>query len=89
MDTEADWLLSVRKEFPGVVAAKQWILCDSPTGTQVHEVRILEERRGGLNSLTNEFYSFSIKAKPVLRSLSDITFLLFLSTQLSCWPYKC
>ena len=39
MTTES-WVLEVRNEFPGLVAAKNWILCDSPGGTQVHLVDI-------------------------------------------------
>ena len=38
MESEADWLTSIRTEFPGLAGAQHWILCDSPTGTQVHQV---------------------------------------------------
>ena len=37
MSTE-DWILEVRKEFPGLRSVKNWILCDSPGGTQAHQV---------------------------------------------------
>ena len=30
------WVSSVRREFPGLVSASDWILCDAPGGTQVH-----------------------------------------------------
>ena len=53
MNSEVAWLDSVRAEFPGLAAAKDWILCDSPTGTQVHQVESRERERR-LN-LTNEF----------------------------------
>ena len=42
--TEA-WVLDVRNEFPGLLSAKSWILCDSPGGTQFHQVKIREENR--------------------------------------------
>ena len=37
METEG-WILNVRKEFPGLSYSKHWIVCDSPGGTQVHQV---------------------------------------------------
>ena len=39
MQETEQWVLEVRKEFPGLLAAKNWVLCDSPGGTQVHKVR--------------------------------------------------
>ena len=33
-----NWVEELRKEFPGLSSAGQWILCDSPGGTQVHQV---------------------------------------------------
>ena len=44
METEADWLVSLRNEFPGLAAAQNWVLCDSPSGTQVHQVGEQRER---------------------------------------------
>lgn len=38
MTTTKDWISEVRKEFPGLRSAKNWILCDSPGGTQAHQV---------------------------------------------------
>ena len=87
MNSEVAWLDSVRAEFPGLAAAKDWILCDSPTGTQVHQVESRERERR-LN-LTNEFQliiNWRSKNLSVFSSLSEIAFLLFLSAQSSCWP---
>ena len=35
----ADWVHDVRADFPGLMTADNWILCDSPGGTQVHQVK--------------------------------------------------
>lgn len=35
----SDWVHDVRADFPGLLAAHNWILCDSPGGTQVHQVK--------------------------------------------------
>jgi len=32
----ADWVARVQSEFPALVATQDWVLCDAPTGTQVH-----------------------------------------------------
>ena len=32
----ADWVARVQTEFPALVATQDWVLCDAPTGTQVH-----------------------------------------------------
>lgn len=34
------WVDEVRKEFPGLQSSKNWVLCDSPGGTQVHQVML-------------------------------------------------
>ena len=42
--TEA-WVLDVRNEFPGLLSAKSWVLCDSPGGTQFHQVKFRDGNR--------------------------------------------
>ena len=47
MSTEATeaWVLDVRNEFPGLLSAKSWVLCDSPGGTQFHQVKFRDVNR--------------------------------------------
>ena len=35
-NSPSSWVSAVRAEFPGLVSANHWVLCDAPGGTQVH-----------------------------------------------------
>ena len=58
METER-WVVEVRKEFPGLQSSKNWVLCDSPGGTQVHQV-------------TLTFQAAYLKSCKILKSVSNL-----------------